>query len=82
MEMYGERKAFPFPQVGVIKYAPLFYLTSDWRTEHQLENNWWAESFSVLLVFFFFPSPEEDCSILELDDNRRHQANAAESIIS
>ena len=25
MEMYGERKAFPFPQVGVIKYAPLFY---------------------------------------------------------
>ena len=32
MEMYGERKAFPFPQVGVIKYAPLFYLTSDWRT--------------------------------------------------
>lgn len=40
MEMYGERKAFPFPQVGVIKYAPLFYLTSDWRTEHQLENNW------------------------------------------
>ena len=74
--MHGEKKAFPFPQVGVIKYAPLFYLTSDWRITGELK----ISQFCILLFFFY--SPEQDCSILELDDNRRHQANAAESIIS
>ena len=76
MEMYGERKAFPFPQVGVIKYAPLFYLTSDWRTVLQSDVKLVSWKF-LSFAFFFFPSPEQDCSILELDDNRRHQANAA-----
>ena len=79
MEMYGERKAFHFPQVGVIKYAPLliWLLIGDVLQSDVKLVSWKFLTFAF--CFFFLP---QDCSVLELDDNRRHQANAAESIIS